>query len=100
MHCQNVGCPGEYEQQKILRAFRHRGEPIVIDRIPASVCPVCGDVLLSWETSGAIEALLANPPRVARAVPLYELPPSAEGTMDQFADKAAGATSGAPGGQS
>lgn len=74
MPCHNQGCPGEYEQQSVVRVFEHRGRPVVIERIPASVCSVCGDTLFSWQTSRQLEALLADLPTPARSVPLYEFP--------------------------
>ena len=72
MKCSIEGCPGEYEEKKIVHTVRHNGQVIVIDHVPAEVCPVCGDVLLKPETVRRIEKLLktASPP--ASTVPLYE----------------------------
>lgn len=72
MKCTIQGCPGEYEARPVVHTVKHRGNVIVIDHVPAEVCSVCGDVLLSPETVRRIEALLktAVPPK--RSVPLYE----------------------------
>jgi hypothetical protein len=45
---------------------------MVIDHVPAEVCNVCGDVLLTPETVRRIEALLNATPPPGRKVPLYE----------------------------
>jgi hypothetical protein len=44
----------------------------MIDHVPADVCEVCGDVLLTPETVRRIEALLAAAPPPVRTVPMYE----------------------------
>jgi hypothetical protein len=44
----------------------------VIDRVPAEVCSVCGDVLLTPETVRHIEALLLHPKEPLSTVPLYQ----------------------------
>ena len=73
MKCSIEGCPGTYEERKIVHTVRHRGRVIVIDRVPAEVCSVCGDVLLKPETVRQIEALLQTTTyRPVRTVPLYE----------------------------
>ena len=45
---------------------------MVIDHVPAEVCPVCGDVLLKPETIRKLEKLLETPIRPSKSVPLYE----------------------------
>ena len=72
MKCSIEGCPGEYEDRKVLHAVRHHGRVIVIDHVPAEVCYVCADVLLKPETVCRIEALLKRVPPTAKNVPLYE----------------------------
>ncbi len=70
--CSIQGCPGEFEARTVVHTVKHQGEVIVIDHVPAEVCSVCGDVLLTPQTVRRIEALLetASPPN--RNVPLYE----------------------------
>jgi YgiT-type zinc finger domain-containing protein len=72
MRCSIQGCPGEYEQREVTHTVRHKDRIVVIDHVPAEVCSVCGDVLLTPETVRHIEALLQTKPEPARAVPLYE----------------------------
>lgn len=72
MRCSIEGCPGEYEERKIVHTVRHQGQVIVIDHVPAEVCSVCGDVLLKPETVRRIEVLLRAATRPVSTVPLYE----------------------------
>jgi HTH-type transcriptional regulator / antitoxin MqsA len=72
MNCSIQGCPGEYEARRITHTVRHRGRIVVIDHVPAEVCPICGDVLLTAETVRHIEALLQDSPEPSRTIPLYE----------------------------
>jgi len=72
MKCSFDGCPGEYEEKKIVHTVRHNGQVIVIDHVPAEVCSVCGDVLLKPETVRRIEELLKTAASPASTVPLYE----------------------------
>ena len=72
MKCSIEGCPGEYEERRVVHTVRHRGQVVVIDHVPAEVCSVCGDVLLKPETVRHIETLLRTTTRPAGTVPLYE----------------------------
>lgn len=72
MKCSIQGCPGRYEERKIVHTVRHQGQVIVIDHVPAEVCSVCGDVLLKPDTVRRIEVLLKTAARPAKKVPLYE----------------------------
>jgi len=72
MKCSIEGCPGEYEERKILHTVRYHGQVIVIDRVSADVCSVCGDVLLKPDTVRRIEKLLMTAAHPTRTVPLYE----------------------------
>jgi len=72
MKCSLEGCPGEYEERKIVHTVRHKGQVTVIDHVPAEVCSICGDVLLTPETVRRIEVLLQQATQPAASVPLYE----------------------------
>ena len=72
MNCNIKGCTGEYEEKTITHTVRHHGQVIVIDHVPAQVCPACGDVLLKPETVRHIEELLKKASRPDGTVPLYE----------------------------
>jgi YgiT-type zinc finger domain-containing protein len=72
MKCTIEGCPGQYEERRITHTVRHQGELIVIDHVPAEVCSVCGDVLLSPQTIRHIEKLLDSRRKPTGTVALYE----------------------------
>ncbi len=72
MNCTIEGCPGEYDDRTITHTVRHRGRVVVIDHVPAEVCSICDDVLLSPLTIRHIEALLHREAEPIRTVPLYE----------------------------
>jgi YgiT-type zinc finger domain-containing protein len=72
MNCSIEGCPGEYEERTIVHTVRHHGQVVVIDHVPAEICPVCGDVLLKPETVRQIEALLQTATQPTSLIPLYE----------------------------
>ena len=44
MKCSIQGCTGSYDQREIVRALSHQGQVVVIERVPAEVCSVCGDI--------------------------------------------------------
>jgi YgiT-type zinc finger domain-containing protein len=77
MKCNLDGCPGEYKEREIVHTVRHQGRVIVIDRVPADVCSICGDVLLRPEVVRRIEALLQSEGTPTAMVPLYEYARSA-----------------------
>ena len=72
MRCRIAECPAEYEEREIVHTVRHEGRVIVIDRVPAEVCGICGDVLLRPDVVRRIEALLRTSDAPAAMVPLYE----------------------------
>lgn len=72
MKCTIEGCPGTYEDRRIVHTVRHHGQVMVIDHVPAAVCSVCGDVLLRPETVRRIEELVRTTAKPAGTVPLYE----------------------------
>ncbi len=78
MQCSIQGCPGDYEARKIIHTVRHRDQTVVIEEVPAEVCSVCGDTLLSPEAVRGIEQLLASHDKPVRTVPVFDF--SAEST--------------------
>ena len=72
MKCSIQGCPGEYELKMLVHTVRYQGEVVVIDHVPAEVCSVCGDVLLSPETVRRNEEILKTRHEPSREVPLFE----------------------------
>lgn len=72
MECTMAGCSGAYEGRFIVHSVRHNGRVVVIDHVPAEVCAVCGDVLLSPAVVRHIESILQSHDAPAELVPLYE----------------------------
>lgn len=72
MKCTIAGCPGEYEERKIVHPVRHNNQVVVIDHVPADVCLICGDILLKPETVRQIENVLQTATPPVRTVPVYE----------------------------
>ena len=58
--------------RQITHTVRVRGQVKVIDHVPAKVCSVCGDTLLSLETVRRLDALLHAEIPPTQTVPLYE----------------------------
>ncbi len=72
MKCSIQHCTGECQTREITHTVRYHGQVVVVDHVPAEVCSVCGDPVLSPETVRHIEQLLRSADRPAREVPLYE----------------------------
>lgn len=74
MECTLRGCPGSYEHRTITHAVRREDKIIVIDHVPAEVCNVCGDTLLTPETSEKLDEILADyeQRQPADSAPVYE----------------------------
>ena len=72
MKCSIAGCPGEYEECTIIHTVRHEGQIAVIDGVPAEICSLCGDVLLTPATIRRIEKLLQTSAHPVGSAPLYE----------------------------
>ena len=72
MKCSIQGCPGEYEDKLIVHVVQRRGEMFLLEHVPAEVCSICGDTLLTPATVKRIEQMLAESQRPAKFVPMYE----------------------------
>ncbi len=73
MKCTIVGCTGEYEGRHISQTYRLDGRLVVVDDIPAEVCSVCGDILLTIETSRRIHEALHGSDQPVASAPVYRL---------------------------
>ena len=78
MKCSIQGCPGEYERKLIVHIVQRRGEMFLLEHVPAEVCSICGDTLLTPETIKRIEEMLAGSQRPERFAPIYEFTESYE----------------------
>ena len=64
-------CEGHYRHKDIVLAFRRQGRSVVVENVPARVCDVCADTLLSEGIVQEVEELLEQQPH--GAAPLYRL---------------------------
>lgn len=70
--CSVQGCPGAYERRSVVHTTRYKGKIVVIDDVPAEVCPGCGDVLFTPETVEHVQRIVRERIRpVAHRVPVY-----------------------------
>jgi YgiT-type zinc finger domain-containing protein len=58
MACHTPGCMGEHGTGIITHTVIYRERTIELHGVPASICPDCGDMILSDETMIVIEDLL------------------------------------------
>jgi YgiT-type zinc finger domain-containing protein len=72
MKCSIKDCPGEYETRSIVHTVKREDEVLVIENVPASVCGVCSDILLTPETVRHIEEFMRDKPKPHKFAPLYE----------------------------
>lgn len=72
MKCSIQGCPGRYEQKEIIHTVRQGGQIRVLEHVPAEVCNICGDTILSPRTIRRIDALLKSKRQPQKVVPLYD----------------------------
>jgi YgiT-type zinc finger domain-containing protein len=73
MKCVVQGCPGEMEQRRIVHTFVRSGKPLVVEDLPALVCPVCGYTVLDVRV---LDQLFALDPEVETPVgqaPVFRL---------------------------
>jgi len=73
MKCIVQGCPGEMEERRIVHTFVRDEKPIVVEDLPALVCPTCGYAVLDLRVLDTLFALdPATEPPVSLA-PVYRL---------------------------
>lgn len=71
MKCSIQGCPGEYDDKEIVHTVQRGEDVFVFEHVPAQVCSVCGDTILTPTTVQHIEELLSKS-QPGRMIPLYE----------------------------
>lgn len=63
MGCHTPECIGEHETGTISHTVIYRERSVVLHNVPAGICPACGDVILSDETTILIGDLLKSKAR-------------------------------------
>lgn len=64
---------GQYLNKHIVFSSRRGGRLVVVEGVPALVCNVCGDRIITEETARAIERVATGTP--IDSAPLYHFPP-------------------------
>jgi YgiT-type zinc finger domain-containing protein len=59
-NCVSPGCRGEYEPREITHSVTWQAGAVVIDRVPAAVCPRCGGAVLEEVTLSRIDEILRS----------------------------------------
>lgn len=73
MKCLMPGCPGEMEERLITHTFRLDGKAIVVEDIPAHVCPICGYTVLDLHVLNALLALDPDAEKPIAQAPVFRL---------------------------
>jgi len=73
MKCIVQGCPGEMEQRRIVHTFVRNGNPIVVEDLPALVCPACGYTVLDLHVLDTLFALDSDTETPVGQAPVFRL---------------------------
>ena len=68
---------GDYERRTVTYTAKLDGQPLIIEDVPALVCPLCGDTLFSAQTLKRIERMKESLPAPIRQAPVFTLKQSA-----------------------
>jgi YgiT-type zinc finger domain-containing protein len=73
MKCIIQGCPGEMESRRIVHTFVRDEKPIVVEDLPAWVCPVCGYTVLDLVVLDTLFALDPDTATPVGQAPVFRL---------------------------
>lgn len=76
MKCVVQGCPGEMEERRIVHTFVRDGKPMIVEDLPALVCPVCGYTVLDLHVLDTLFALDPETEQPVRRAPVFRLSPA------------------------
>ena len=71
-------CQGHYREKSVVISFHREGRTVLVEDVPALVCDLCGDELLTEDTAEQVERLLEREPQAT--APLYRFPKKAART--------------------
>ncbi len=72
MKCSIQGCPGQYVPKSIIHTVKRGADVLVFEGVPAEVCDVCSDTLLTPETVRHLEELMRDHATPQKQAPVYE----------------------------
>ena len=73
MKCIVQGCPGEMEERPVVHTFIRGGKPVVVEDLPAWVCPVCGYTVLDLQILDLLFTFDPDTTRPVRQAPVFRL---------------------------
>ena len=73
MKCHTPDCTGEHEAREISHSIVYGERTVVIHRVPANVCPECGDAVLAEVTTIHLEGFLKRKARAKGDAFVYEI---------------------------
>ena len=73
LRCVVRGCPGGMEQRHIVHTFLRGGKPIVVEDLPALVCPVCGYTVIEIQVLDSLYALDPDTQAPVGHAPVFHL---------------------------
>ena len=73
MKCVVQGCPGEMEERRIVHTFVRNGNPMVVEDLPALVCPVCGYAVIDLHVLDLLFALDPQVEQPVKQAPVFRL---------------------------
>lgn len=76
MKCVVQRCPGEMEERRIVHTFVRDGKPMIVEDLPALVCPVCGYTVLDLHVLDMLFALDPETEQPVRRAPVFRLSPA------------------------
>jgi YgiT-type zinc finger domain-containing protein len=65
-------CHGQYSDNTTVLSFQRGARTVVVEDVPALVCDVCGDELVTEAVAREVEELLRKEPQ--GTAPLYRFP--------------------------
>jgi len=60
-------CGEHMKEQRVKQEFWIRGKLLIIDDVPAGVCPRCGERVVKADIGRSLAALIEDPKRLQRA---------------------------------
>ena len=78
-----VVCSTQMKERLVKQDFWIRGQLIVIENVPAGVCPQCGEKIVNAEVGHQIAQLIENTERIEKATRISV--PAIEFSTDEIA---------------
>ncbi len=72
MKCNIQNCSGNYEHKHVIHTVKYKGQVLVFENVPAEVCDLCSDTLLTPETLRHIEKIIQEHTQPKKHAPVYE----------------------------